>query len=119
MAREFCLHMGNKKIKKALMRGCKARPNVIMRQSIPRKGPTTESILYKDTHVYMFDSYLVEHCFPERLVTKYSSGKQAHVRRPKKLEAESRDSQSTKEHALNGLIHYFSVRVEEKRTRFF
>lgn len=53
------------------------------------------------------------------MVTKYASGKQAHMRRPKKLEAEGRQGQSTKEHTLYGLIHYFSVRVKEKRIDFF
>jgi len=53
------------------------------------------------------------------LITKYASSKQAHVRRPKKLEAERRHGQNTKEHALYGLIHYFSVRVQEKRSGLF
>ena len=74
---------------------------------------------YSDTHVYVFDSYLVQNCFPERLITKNSSGKQADVWRPKKLEAESRDGQNTKKHTLDGVINYFGVRVQEKRSCFF
>ena len=53
------------------------------------------------------------------MITKYASGKQAHMWRPKKLEAEGGHGQSTKEHALYGLIHYFSVTVQEKRAGFF
>ena len=41
------------------------------------------------------------------------------MRRPKKLETEGGHGQSTKEHALYGLIHYFSVTVQEKSIGFF
>ena len=46
----------------------------------------------KDTYVYLLDSYFVQSRFPEGLVAEYSGGKQAHVRYPQILEADSGDS---------------------------
>ena len=67
----------------------------------------------------MLDSYFVQSRFPEGLVAEYSGGKQAHVRYPQILEADSGDSQRTKENALYGLINYLRMRVEVKTFGFF